>query len=110
MSAFVKRAPEIGVLRGESRRGCKGGVLSICRGRSGDALIRNHCEEVSELIAILDCVCGRIFPARAQRHSGRMCISFAATRPPPRCREYGCESTEVFEVVSLVRSNCTRVT
>src|SRR5438445_7665180 len=81
MSAFVKRTPATGVLRGESPRGCKGGVLSICRGRSGDALIRNHSEEVSELIAILDCVCSAIFPLRAatqlahaQSHCGK---------PPP---------------------------
>src|SRR5205809_1482599 len=33
-----------------------------------------------------------------------------ASRRPPRCPEYGCESTGVFEIVNLVRSNCTRVT
>src|ERR1700746_806743 len=81
MSAFVKRAPEIGVLRGESRRGCKGGVLSICRGRSGDALIRNHCEEVSELIAILDCVCGTIFTSSAATPLAH--VQFHCDKPPP---------------------------
>src|SRR5437588_8249050 len=78
MSAVVKRTPATGVLRGESPRGCNGGVLSICRGRSGDAFMRNHSEEVSELIAILDCVCSAIFPlsaatqlADAQSHCGK---------------------------------------
>src|SRR5207247_9902779 len=33
-----------------------------------------------------------------------------ASRLPPRCPEYGCESTGVFEIVNLVRSDCTRVT
>src|SRR6266704_193476 len=39
-----------------------------------------------------------------------MCNSIAASRRPLRCREYGCESTRVFEAVNPVRSNCTRVT
>ena len=36
MSAFVKRMPATGVLRG-ARRGCNAGVHSICAARSGDA-------------------------------------------------------------------------
>jgi hypothetical protein len=30
------------VLRGESRRGCNRGMFSICRVKSGDALIKNQ--------------------------------------------------------------------
>ncbi len=70
MSAFVKRTPAIGVLRGPAaagRRGCKDGVLSICRGKSGDALIKNQPRKFSgsPLMATLDCDCGAIFPLRA---------------------------------------------
>ena len=42
MSAFVKRTPAIGVLRGESRCGCNCGMFSICRVKSGEALIKNQ--------------------------------------------------------------------
>jgi len=81
MSAFVKRTPAIGVLRGESGRGCNCGVLSICRGKSGEALIRSHSREVSELIAILDCVCGAIFPLRAATQLAH--AQFHCGKPPP---------------------------
>jgi hypothetical protein len=42
-------------------------MLSICRAKSGDALIKNQPRTFSAslLIAMLDCVCGAILPVRA---------------------------------------------
>src|SRR4030095_8504937 len=83
MSAFVRRTPATGVLRGESRRGCRRGILSICRFKSGDALMRNHRWKPSEslLMAMLDCVCGVIFPVRAAAQFAQ--AQFHCGRPPP---------------------------
>lgn len=60
----MRKTPAIGLLRGEAGRGCNSAVLSICRGRSGEALIRNQLLPSPE-IAVLDCVCGAILPVRA---------------------------------------------
>src|SRR5436189_5707277 len=83
MSAFVKRTPAIGVLRGDSWCGCKRGMLSICRAKSGDALIRNQLGNfsASPLIAMLDCVCGAILPVRAATQFAQ--AQFHCGRPPP---------------------------
>jgi hypothetical protein len=55
-------------------------VLSICRGKSGDALIRNQRSPSLE-IAVLDCVCGAIFPVRAATQFAQ--LQFHCGRPPP---------------------------
>ncbi len=83
MSALVKKTALIGVLRGESRCGCNSGMFSIWRGRSGDALIKNHCRLSSDslLIAMLDCVCGAILPARAAAQFAQ--AQFHCGKPPP---------------------------
>jgi hypothetical protein len=67
-------------LRGEPGRGCKSGALSICRGKSGEALIRNQ-RSPSPEIAVLDCVCGAIFPVRAPTQFAQ--LQFHCGRPPP---------------------------
>ena len=77
------------LLRGKSRRGCNPGVLSICRARSGEALIRNQRKtSESPLMAILDCVCGAILPVRAAAAIRARAIPLrqAATRRAPRIR------------------------
>ncbi len=86
MSAFVKRTPAIGVLRGPAaavQLGCNCGMLSICRDKSGDALIRKQPRKLlgSPLIAILDCVCGAILPARVATQFAQ--AQFHWGRPPP---------------------------
>jgi len=70
------------VLRDALRRGCNRAVLSICRGRSGEAFI-NHAfwnPSDSALIAMLDCVCGSIFPARAATQFGQAQFLVAGRR------------------------------
>src|SRR5712664_1220386 len=83
MSGFVRRTPAMGVLRGEPRPGCNCGMLSISRGKSGDALIRKQPRKLSGLllIAILDCVCGAILPVRAATQFAQ--AQFHWGRPPP---------------------------
>ena len=83
MSAFVRRTPATGLLRSGTERGCNSGVLSICRGRSGEALIRNQPRKLSGLpeIAMPDCVCGAIFPVRAALQFAQ--AQFHCGRPPP---------------------------
>ena len=83
MSGFVKRTPAIGVLRSDSRCGCNRGMLSICRAKSGDVLIKNQPRNVSAspLIAMLDCVCGAILPVRAATQFAH--AQFHWGRPPP---------------------------
>ena len=83
MSAFVKRTPAIGVLRTESLFGCKCGMLSICRDKSGDAFIRKQPRKLSgsPLIAIQDCVCEAILPVRAATQFAQ--AQFHWGRPPP---------------------------
>jgi hypothetical protein len=83
MSAFVKKTPAMGVLRNEFPWGCNSGILSICRGKSGDALIKNHRPLFSELpaIAVLDCVFGGIFRARAATQLAQ--AQFLCGKPPP---------------------------
>jgi hypothetical protein len=80
---LVKRTPAIGVLRDALPRGCNRAVLSICRGRSGEAFINHAFWNSSELalIAMLDCVCGSIFPARAATQFTQ--AQFHCGRPPP---------------------------
>jgi len=56
-------------------------MLSICRGKSGDALIKNHSREFWELMAMLDCVCGAIFPLRAAAQLAH--AQFHCGKPPP---------------------------
>src|SRR6266576_3954016 len=70
----------MGLLRGGSKRGCSSGVYSICRLRSGDALIKNQ-RALSLLIMMLDCVCGAIFPARAATQFPQ--TQFHCGKPPP---------------------------
>jgi hypothetical protein len=111
MSAFVKKTPAIGVLRGESGRGCNCGMLSICRGRSGEALIKNQCCKPSEslLIAMLDCVCGAIFPIRAATQLVH--AQFHWGKPPPAALpRIWIRINPSFRSRYPVRSNCTRVT
>jgi hypothetical protein len=55
-------------------------VLSICRGKSGEALTRNQLSPLPE-IAVLDCVCGAILPARAAMQFAQ--LQFHCGRPPP---------------------------
>jgi hypothetical protein len=55
-------------------------VLSICRGKSGEALIRNQRSSLPE-IAVLDCVRGAILPARAAMQFAQ--LQFHCGRPPP---------------------------
>ena len=86
MSAFVKRTPAIGVLRGPAAAGlsgCSCGMVSICRAKSGDALIRKQHREAFEslLTPMLDCVCGTIFPLRAATQFAQ--AQFHWGRPPP---------------------------
>src|SRR5436190_11685493 len=86
MSGFVKRTPAIGVLRDPAaavQLGCNSGMLSICRDKSGDALIRKQPSKVSgsPLIAMQDCVCGAILPVRAATQFAQ--AQFHWGRPPP---------------------------
>ena len=86
MSGFVKRTPAIGVLRGPAAAGRPGrncGTLSICRAKSGDALIKKQPRNssASPLIAMLDCVCGAILPVRAATQFAQ--AQFHWGRPPP---------------------------
>jgi len=83
MSALVKKTAPIGLLRGESRCGCNSSMFSIWRGRSGDALIKNHGRLSSDslLMAMLDCVCGAILPARAAAQFAQ--AQFHCGKPPP---------------------------
>jgi hypothetical protein len=71
------------VLRDSLRRGCNHVALSICRGRSGDAFINQQLWNSFEsaLIAMLDCVCGSIFPARAATQFTQ--AQFHCGKPPP---------------------------
>jgi hypothetical protein len=112
MSAFVRRTPATGVLRGESRRGCRRGILSICRFKSGDALMRNHRWKPSEslLMAMLDCVCGVIFPVRAAAQFAQ--AQFHCGRPPPAAlpRIWMRINPEFSESDNYVRSNRACVT
>src|SRR4030095_6189621 len=112
MSAFVRRTPATGVLRGESRRGCRRGILSICRFKSGDALMRNQRWKPSEslLMAMLDCVCGVIFPVRAAAQFAQ--AQFHCGRPPPAAlpRIWMRINPEFSESDNYVRSNCACVT
>jgi hypothetical protein len=58
-------------------------VLSICRGKSGEAFI-NHAfwnSSESALIAMLDCVCGSIFPSRVATQFAQ--AQFHCGKPPP---------------------------
>jgi hypothetical protein len=55
-------------------------MLSICRGRSGEALTRNQLSPLLE-IAVLDCVCCAILPARAALQFVQ--LQFHCGRPPP---------------------------
>jgi hypothetical protein len=70
----------MGLLRGEVFLGCNAGVASICARKSGDAFTRNHFTP-SALIAVLDCVRGAIFPARAARQFSQ--AQFHWGNPPP---------------------------
>ena len=75
--------PAIGVLRDESWRGWSDGMFSICRPRSGDALISHQLWEPSEssLRAILDWLCGLMFPVRAATQLAQ--AQFHCGKPPP---------------------------
>src|SRR4029077_9159809 len=111
MSALVKRTPAIGLLRGESRSGCNWGILSICRVKSGDALIKKKRRSASEsaLMAMLDCVCGAIFPVRAATQLAQ--AQFHCGKPPPSALpRIWMRINRNFAVLSPVRSDCARVT
>ena len=86
MSALVKKTALIGVLRvpaTSERCGCNSGMFSIWRGKSGDALIKNQGRLSSDslLMAMLDCVCGAILPARAAAQFAQ--AQFHCGKPPP---------------------------
>src|SRR4029077_12461094 len=111
MSALVKRTPAIGVFRGESRPGCNWGTLSICRVKSGDALIKKKRRSPSEsaLMAMLDCVCEAIFPVREATQLGQ--AQFHCGKPPPAALpRMWMRINRSFAEPSPVRSNCARVT
>ena len=76
----MRRTPAIGLLRGKLLRGCRSGCFSICRARSGEALIKNQVPSFV-LSATLDCVCGEIFPARTATQFGHE--QFHCGKPPP---------------------------
>ena len=114
MSGFVKRTPPIGVLRGPAAAGlpgCNSGMLSICRGKSGDALIRKQPRKASgsPLIAILDCVCGAILPVRAATQFSQ--AQFHWGRPPPAALpRISMRINRRSAVINPVRSDRARVT
>src|SRR6266566_1060091 len=111
MSGFVKRTPAIGVLRSDSRCGCNRGMLSICRAKSGDVLIKNQPRNVSAspLIAMLDCVCGAILPVRAATQFAH--AQFHWGRPPPAALpRIWMRINRSYAVISPVRSDRARVT
>ena len=111
MSALVKKTPAIGLLRAESRCGCNRGMLSICRAKSGDALIRNQPRNLSgsPLIAILDCVCGAILPVRAATQFAH--AQFHWGRPPPAALpRIWIRINRRSAVINPVRSDRARVT
>jgi hypothetical protein len=67
-------------LRIVSPRGRSSGQLSICRAKSGEALIKNQ-PPLLPLMAMLDCVCGEMFPLRAAMQFAHE--QFHCGRPPP---------------------------
>ena len=98
----------MGLLRGGSKRGCSSGVCSICRLRSGDALIKNQ-RASSPLIMMLDCVCGAIFPVRAATQFTQ--AQFHCGKPPPAALpRIWMRINRSYAVISPVRSDRARVT
>src|SRR5204863_2934855 len=113
ISGFVRKTPAIGLLRGASPLGCNCGVISICRGKSGDALIKNQLRKLSgsPLTAMLDRVCGAILPERAATQFAQ--AQFHCGRPPPAALpriRMRINSRKLSQLVNQARSNRARVT
>jgi len=85
----------------------------MCRVKSGDALIKNQLRNFSgsPLMAMLDCVCDAILPARAATQFAQ--AQFHCGRPPPAALpriRMRINSREASQSISHVRSNRARVT